>query len=372
MLPSLLISLALGTPLVQSAPPASPQQTSPALATDVQWQADLSHAQTLMQEGDFDEAEEHLRAMMDRATVQSLQAMAALGQLKLAVGDALGSLPFLLNAVDAFDALGETKTRRTAHIVSNLGVAFDRLERYEDAEVAARRALAIFEELHGENHREVAIALNNLAGVVHAQGRREDELALRRRESAIWRVVAPPEDPMRMQSLSAFAWNLTAAGLAEEARPLYDELIPLQTQELGEDHLVVAETRVNKGWCLQQLGEYEAARAEYEISLAAFEGQLGLEHPGLVEPLRFQAALLLGMDFPGEAAVSFARAARIVEQAEDPDLEELIWLTGGHVTALKRAGRTLEAASVEKHLDALIAESERSAAETEDGQTERP
>ena len=85
MLPRVLTCLALASPLLQSAAPQDPTAAaSTALATDVQWQADLSRAEGLMEQGRFDEAEQHLRAMMDRATVQSLQAMAALGQLKLA------------------------------------------------------------------------------------------------------------------------------------------------------------------------------------------------------------------------------------------------------------------------------------------------
>jgi tetratricopeptide (TPR) repeat protein len=362
--PLLLLVLTLVALPVQTAPQwTPPQQTSPALATDVQWQADLSLAETLMQGGRFDEAEKHLRAMMDRATLQSLQAMAALGQLRLALGDAEGSLPFLLNAMNAFDALGETTTRRTAHIVSNIGVAFQQIDRLDEAEAASRRALAIFVEVHGEEHREVAIALNNLAGIVHARGRRKDELILRIRESAIWTAVAPPEDPMRLQSLSALAWNLTASGRALEARPLYDEVIPLLTTALGKEHITVAETHVNRGWCLQELGEFDAARVDYAAGLAIFEGALGPDHPALIEALRFQATLLLAMELPGEAAVSFARAARLVEARGTEPPEELVWLIGGQVTALKLAGRSEEAAAIEVRLDLLIAEAEKRASE---------
>ncbi|MDG2148476.1 MAG: tetratricopeptide repeat protein [Planctomycetota bacterium] len=343
------------------------QPAQPGLKEDMQWEASLLEAEKFIEDGDTGSAERLLLAMLDRATVQSLQAMAALGQLRLSAGDAEGALPLLANAAGSFEALGQGKTRRTAHVISNLAVAFDRLERYEEAEIAARHALDIFVEIHGENHREVAISLNNLAGIVHAQGRRDDELALRRRESAVWQAVAPKEDSMRMQSQSAFAWNLTASGLPLEAKPLYEELIPVQIAVWGKDDIAVADTRINFGWCLQQIGEFEQARTEYEVSLTALEKVLGPDHLGLVEPLRFQATLLLGMNLPDEAAASFSRAAAIVSAFPEEDdsgkkLEELAWLVGGQATALKQAGRTGEAAAVEMRLNQLLAETERRAA----------
>jgi len=368
MLLLLLTCITAFSSSTQEAESATPQLALPNLETDVQWEANLIEAEKLIESGNADGAERLLLSMLDRATVQSLQAMAALGQLRLSTGDAEGALPLLANAAGSFEALGQGKSRRTAHVISNLGVAFDRLERYEEAEAAARHALDIFVEIHGENHREVAISLNNLAGIVHAQGRRDDELSIRRRETSIWESVAPAEDTMRMQSQSAFAWNLTAVGLPLEAKPIYEELIPVQIAAWGKDNIAVADTRVNYGWCLQQIGEYEQARAEYEVSLAAFEKALGPNHPGLVETLRFQATLLLGMDLPDEAAASFARAAAIVGSMPEEDdfgnnLEELIWLIGGQVTALKRAGRTGEAAAVEIRLTQLLAAEERRVAE---------
>ena len=75
--------------------------------------------------------------------------------------------------------------RTVAEDLNNLASLYCRERRYEEAEPAVRRALAILEKAGGPDYPDVAASLRILAQVRSAQGRREEAEPLLKRSRDI-------------------------------------------------------------------------------------------------------------------------------------------------------------------------------------------
>lgn len=93
-----------------------------------------------------------------------------LGGLQLTLGDYEEALVTTRRALD----VTPPRTADAASLMSNVGVALQSLERFDEAEATYREALAIYDEL-GIEHSGL---LNNLAFLLHEQGAHRESLAL--------------------------------------------------------------------------------------------------------------------------------------------------------------------------------------------------
>ena len=84
------------------------------------------------------------------------------------------------------------------------------------------RALAIWEKSLGPEHSDVALALNNLAALLDAQGSYVEARPLYERALAILGKALGPEHPSVANVLNDLASHLGAQGSYAEARPFYE------------------------------------------------------------------------------------------------------------------------------------------------------
>ena len=76
---------------------------------------------------------------------------------------------------------------------------------YDRAEAFYKRALAIWEKALGSDHPQVAIALNNLAGLYTVQAKYSDAEPLYRRTLAIWEEALGSDHPDVAMALENYA-----------------------------------------------------------------------------------------------------------------------------------------------------------------------
>lgn len=89
---------------------------------------------------------------------------------------------------------------------------------------------------HGVNGTEFAICLNNLAGVVQAQGRYEEAEGLYREALEITREAVGEGHPSYAIRLSNLAGVLVTQDKPEEARPLIEQALQIFRATLPHDH----------------------------------------------------------------------------------------------------------------------------------------
>ena len=83
-----------------------------------------------------------------------------------------------------------------------------------------RRVLEIFERVYAPDHYEIAVNLNNLAGVRQAQGHRDEAEALYRRALASRKRCSALDHPDVAMTLNNLALLLASDGRGDEASRL--------------------------------------------------------------------------------------------------------------------------------------------------------
>jgi len=194
-----------------------------------------------------------------------------------------------------------------------MGVVFDNLGRYDEAEHELRRAL----ELRrgggggGEDGPEVARVLTNLGNL--ARNRREyvEALALHREALAIDERVLGGEHPAIGYHLHNVARLLLTTGERDEALATYQRALAIEIAAYGPTHVDVGRTRNSLGLLFAADGDAERARAEYEQALAIYAAH---EHPERGIVLYNMGLLRAAGGDHGGALRSYAEARPIIEQ----------------------------------------------------------
>ena len=98
----------------------------------------------------------------------------------------------------------------------------------DEAEPLYKEALAIDKKVFGDEHPQVALALNNLAVLLEEGfGNYEESYKLKKEALAIWKKVHGDEHPLVATGLNNLAELLSDQGKHDEAAPLYKEAIAI-------------------------------------------------------------------------------------------------------------------------------------------------
>ena len=92
--------------------------------------------------------------------------------------------------------------------------------RYAEAEPLYQRSLAIWEKALGRDHPDVAVSLNNLAGLYLSQGRYADAEPLCQRSLAIREKALGRDHPSVATALNNLAWMYNNQARYVDALPI--------------------------------------------------------------------------------------------------------------------------------------------------------
>lgn len=234
---------------------------------------------------------------------------------------------------------------------------------FEEAEAAARQAIADYEAALGPSHPQVAVALLALGSVLHRRGdleaalepcrralaiseaslgRRNSRVAdarlqlggvlsdLRRLDEALGHYQAAREilesqlgasHPRLAQVLSAVASVHLDRGEIAPSLDLYRRALAIQEAAYGGGHPWVALTLYNLGAASKKLGDFRASRGYFERSLSLWEKVHGREHYLVAHALTGLGQALNELGLAAEAVAHLERALAIrLAQAGDPVL----------------------------------------------------
>ena len=162
-------------------------------------------------------------------------------------------------------------------------------------------------------------ALNNLAGLYHAQGDYATALPLFERALAIREKALSPEHPSVATTLNNLAGLYEALGDYARALPLYERALAIREKALGPEHPSVATTLNNLALLYQDQGDYAKALPLHQRALAIREKALGPEHPDVAITLNNLALLYKAQGDYAKALPLYERALAIREKALGPE-----------------------------------------------------
>jgi CHAT domain-containing protein/tetratricopeptide (TPR) repeat protein len=151
--------------------------------------------------------------------------------------------------------------------------------KYGEGIPLAERALAIYENVRGPEHTDVALALNNLAELYQKNGNFVKAESLYQRALAIYEKTVGPRHPATAATLNNLAVLYQVKGDYVKAELLFQRALAIGEKALGPQHSNVAARLNNLATLYRARGEYAKAEPLYQRALAIYEKTLGPMHP---------------------------------------------------------------------------------------------
>jgi len=265
----------------------------------------------------------------------------------------------LAGAADRIDGELADQPGVAAGVYRTLGVTYQNLGLYEDAEGYLRRALDLrraqptpddalvaqslkdlgliyqwqsqvdsartYYQQGIERFREVgtpsvgfAETLNDYGTLLLDESRYDDALPLFRESLALYTAVGYDVHEDVVAVLTNLAFAAHGRGDLPAADSLYQRALRMQQTVVGPDHPDVAILQNNLGWLRHERGDLAGADSLFRASLALREASLGAEHPSVALMKAHIAGLILTPQNALDAADTLLREALAILSAAVP------------------------------------------------------
>ena len=215
--------------------------------------------------------------------------------------------------------------------------------RFNLAETASGRALAIVEAVNEPDNPDVALRLNNLAQLLQETNRPEEAETMMRRALEIDKAAYGPDHPDVARDLTNLAQLLYVTNRLAEAEPMMCRALAIVEAAYGPDHPDVAIRLNNLAILLQDTIRLEEAEPMLRRALAIVEAAYGPDHPDVAIRLSNLARLLNDTNRMAEAEPMMRRALDIYEVAYGPDHPTVAIVLNNLAQLLRGTNRLAEA-----------------------------
>jgi tetratricopeptide (TPR) repeat protein len=249
-----------------------------------------------------------------------------------------------LEPLDALAVLWADRNHaRASWLLNWVGLRWRDIAEWTRAEPLMRRALAVDEQSYGPEHPDVAIALNNLAGLLRATNRLAEAETLMRRVVAIFEKSYGETHPNVATVLNNLAGLLRATNRLVEAEPLYRRALAIDEQSFGPEHANVAINLSNLAGLLRATNRLAEAETLMRRVVTIFEKSYGETHPNVATALNNLAGLLRATNRLAEAETLYRRALAIGEQSFGPEHPNVATALNNLAGLLRATNRLAEA-----------------------------
>jgi tetratricopeptide (TPR) repeat protein len=215
-----------------------------------------------------------------------------------------------------------------ASCLNNLAGVVRAQGRYAEAEALYREALEIDRATIGEGHPSYATHLNNLAGVVEDQGRYAEAEGLYREAREIDRATIGEGHPDYAIDLNNLANVVKAQGRYAEAEGLYREALEIGRVTIGEGHPNYAIRLSNLALVVEAQGRSAEAEGLYCEALEIDRATIGEGHPDYAIDLGNLAGVLVTQGKPEAARPFMSRPWRFSAPPCRPIIRISRWSKG--------------------------------------------
>jgi len=208
-----------------------------------------------------------------------------------------------------------THGRQRPSVVGNLGTAYTKLDRLDDAWDLLHRALEQAEADKRHEHPDVASILVSLGTIQLMRGKLPEAAALYGRGVAIYRTSLGERGPELGTALGQLGVIHAMQGDNEQGLALLVEAKAVFVAAYGDDHADIASVLANTSIVLSSMGRMEEAAATDLVALRMRERLIGPDHPDLANSHSNYGSLLDELGRSVEAVEHLERAAAIFDRA---------------------------------------------------------
>jgi tetratricopeptide (TPR) repeat protein/predicted Ser/Thr protein kinase len=257
----------------------------------------------------------HAEAALARWANDSDEGALAQARLQSNVAIVHGALGRYADELAAMKAAYEVKRRilgdehpEVAGAIENVGLALAHVGRVPEARESFAESLALFRKALGDDHPDVALSAANLARATNDLGDHAAAEGLFEEARRIWAATHGEKSVEVARTLDSLGTVAGAQGRYEEALDLHRRALAIFEAEHGVDSPASAYTHANMGLAYRAMRRFDDARAMFAAAARIATSTYGRDHD-------FTAALL---NDEGEALVElerYADARPVLEEA---------------------------------------------------------
>jgi serine/threonine protein kinase len=264
------------------------------------------------------------------------------GRLEASLGRPGSSLTYLEQALALARELERPPGLAVAELLASKADVLTWQDELQQAEDAARAALAIYDARVHRMHPDRIYALSSLGETLRLQ-HKLDEASLVFRETIAAERTLYGEDSRRLASdLDSTARIAREQGRLDDAETLQRQALDAHIRGYGLQHIWTGFLRNMLGTVLIERAKFAEAEEQLRASLAVFARSLPPDHPYIGSSDYYLGEVMLATRRPKEAEAFFRAAIDITQHAQEPQ-----WRTArsasGLGEALYRQGRADEA-----------------------------
>jgi tetratricopeptide (TPR) repeat protein len=211
--------------------------------------------------------------------------MFELGWVYYDVGDARQAIEYYEQALAIYKEVYGDRHPNVAATLSNIGVACTVLGETKKALEYCKQALAIYKEVYGERHLNVATTLSNIGAAWDAQGEPEKALEYYEQALSIDKEVYGERHPDVATTLNNIGMAWDAQVEPKKALGYYEQALAIYKEVYGDRHPDVATMLNNIGGAWDAQGEPEKALEYYEQALSIDKEVYSKRHPNVATDL---------------------------------------------------------------------------------------
>jgi tetratricopeptide (TPR) repeat protein len=173
----------------------------------------------------------------------------------------------------------ELSTRGDAFLLNEIGLTIKSLGDNGKAIEYFAQALAIWKEVYGEKHRDVATALNNLGSAWDNLGVHRKAIEYYKQALAIDEAVFGKEHPNVAVDLNNLGEAWRVLGKTRKAIEYYEQTLAILKEVYGDKHPQIGAALSNLGAAYFAQGQTEKAKSYFELAYAIKLKSYGPNHP---------------------------------------------------------------------------------------------
>ena len=230
-----------------------------------------------------------------------------------------------------------------ARALRERGDAHQRAQRSDEAIASYQAAIELMQSSGGD-HEELALALNELAFVLHSLGRPKEAVpSLERALSIRERLFDGQDHPALASSLNNLAAVLDVLGRAREALPYYKRALSMHQRLFEGDHPRVAMSLIGLTGVLYGLGKARESLPYCEQALSMSRRLFGADHPHVATSLNNLAAALVSLGRTKQALPHLEQALSMTRRSCEGDHPDVAISLNNLAHVLDTLGRAREA-----------------------------
>jgi len=217
--------------------------------------------------------------------------------------------------LSSFNEWGKKNSdERISFVANELGNFLYNSSLFAEAEPIVKKTLQLNENIFGEEHLKVAIALNDYSMLLARTNRPSESQPLLKRAISIKEKIYGKHHPEVAISINNLATIYYDIGQLSEAELLFKRALQIDEDSYGKDNDKVADRLNNLAILLHNSNRKKEAQQLIKRALRIYEDSFGKEHPSVANCLGNQAALLMENHKFIEAEAVIRRSINIYEK----------------------------------------------------------